>query len=124
MFCTNCGKEVCDNAVVCTQCGCYVNGNETKINKAQKSSKNKIVDLIMIISFAVYWGLILVVRPLVGVDHSTYMLFEALACILLLPGATAAFVVGFMVEKKYSKILSILLFIYACAAFVQLLCSI
>ncbi|MBQ7949248.1 MAG: zinc ribbon domain-containing protein [Clostridia bacterium] len=26
MFCTNCGKEIPDNAVVCTACGCLVNG--------------------------------------------------------------------------------------------------
>ena len=24
MFCKNCGKEICDEAVVCTNCGCLV----------------------------------------------------------------------------------------------------
>ena len=27
MFCANCGKEVNDKAVVCTHCGCAINGN-------------------------------------------------------------------------------------------------
>ena len=28
MFCTKCGKEIADEAVVCTNCGCAVNGGK------------------------------------------------------------------------------------------------
>lgn len=29
MFCAKCGKEISDEAVVCTNCGCAVNGGKT-----------------------------------------------------------------------------------------------
>lgn len=30
MFCQKCGKEIADNAAVCTYCGCAVSGSENK----------------------------------------------------------------------------------------------
>lgn len=36
MFCTNCGKEIDDKAVVCIHCGCAVNGNNTLNNPSEK----------------------------------------------------------------------------------------
>lgn len=34
MYCSNCGKEIDDKAVVCVHCGCATNNS---INKPQKS---------------------------------------------------------------------------------------
>lgn len=34
MFCSKCGKELSDEAVVCTNCGCAVNGGKTISNAA------------------------------------------------------------------------------------------
>lgn len=36
MFCSNCGKEIDDKAVVCVHCGCAVEGN-IALNKLPKS---------------------------------------------------------------------------------------
>ena len=61
MFCSNCGKELLDNAVVCPGCGCMVVGKEslfnqdqTNSNVAKKSSKGikNIQGIMGIIGFA------------------------------------------------------------------------
>ena len=41
MFCSNCGKEIDDNAVVCVHCGCG-----TK-NYRQKNQKNKLLAVLL-----------------------------------------------------------------------------
>ena len=33
-FCSHCGKELMDEAVVCTNCGCAVNGANSMTNAA------------------------------------------------------------------------------------------
>lgn len=35
MFCTKCGKEIADEAVVCVNCGCAVNGGKNISTAAQ-----------------------------------------------------------------------------------------
>ena len=35
-FCSKCGKEIHDDAVICVNCGCMVNSEPTKINKDGK----------------------------------------------------------------------------------------
>ncbi len=40
MFCSNCGKELPDNAVVCTGCGCLVNGDLLTSQAEEKPQKN------------------------------------------------------------------------------------
>ena len=30
-FCSNCGKEIMDNAVICVNCGCAVNNNSATV---------------------------------------------------------------------------------------------
>ena len=34
MFCSKCGKEIADETVVCTNCGCAVNGGKTMSSAA------------------------------------------------------------------------------------------
>ena len=36
MFCRNCGKELCEKAFVCTECGCLVETQPQKINAETK----------------------------------------------------------------------------------------
>ncbi|MBO7164895.1 MAG: TM2 domain-containing protein [Muribaculaceae bacterium] len=36
MFCSNCGAEVNDNAVVCVRCGCAVNRPSSAVNGVKK----------------------------------------------------------------------------------------
>ena len=43
MYCRNCGKEINDNAVICINCGCAVDGNANKSSlniKSNTSSEN------------------------------------------------------------------------------------
>ena len=41
MFCSKCGKEVLDEAVVCTNCGCAINGSSfCKNNDAEEDVPN------------------------------------------------------------------------------------
>ena len=32
MYCPNCGNQISDLAVICVNCGCAVNNNQTKVN--------------------------------------------------------------------------------------------
>lgn len=113
MFCSNCGKEVNENAVICTQCGCYVNGN-TSIGKSSSVKKsNKAVDLIMIISYAVYCIFNLIVSgTTVGMDATPYII-KFVFSILFAGSIAVAFALSFKVEKVYSKTTASLLFVYA-----------
>lgn len=45
MFCSNCGAEICDKAVVCVKCGCAVYTTENKDINA--SSKDWIATLLL-----------------------------------------------------------------------------
>jgi TM2 domain-containing membrane protein YozV len=36
MFCSKCGKEVHDEAVICVHCGCSIVNNNSSINSKQK----------------------------------------------------------------------------------------
>ena len=56
MFCRNCGKELCDEAFVCPQCGVLVNENtgKQKEKSVVESNKDKIGlinDIFLIVSF-------------------------------------------------------------------------
>lgn len=42
MFCSNCGKEIDDKAVVCVNCGCIVSNNKT-IATSEKSFGNCVI---------------------------------------------------------------------------------
>ena len=51
MFCKNCGKEVADNAYVCTNCGCLVDeSNQNKKLKNTSTNKNKTINILLKIS--------------------------------------------------------------------------
>ncbi len=56
MFCRNCGKELCDEAFVCPQCGVLVKENITKQKEKAVVESNKdkiglINDIFLIVSF-------------------------------------------------------------------------
>lgn len=123
MFCTNCGKEVCDNAVICTQCGCYVNGSEIKKSKPKKSGKSKAVDLISIFSFAGYNFLSIILTIIAGGfssrDYTTYYILRFVVALLFVSAMTIGFILSFKAEEKHSKVIAILLFIYAAPIFVS-----
>ena len=47
MYCSNCGNEVSDQAVVCTHCGCLIAGRSMQSRQEQKKS----VDTLSIVGF-------------------------------------------------------------------------
>ncbi len=49
MFCSKCGKEVNDEAVVCIHCGCAITNNN------RKEGKSWLVTLLLCLCFG-YWG--------------------------------------------------------------------
>ena len=112
MFCSNCGKEVNENAVICTQCGCYVNGS-TSIEKSSSVKKsNKAVDMIMIISYSVFCFLNLLLTIL-GADSTTHVILLFVFSILFAGGTAVAFALSFKAEKAHSRTLASILFVYA-----------
>ena len=56
MFCRNCGKEVDDNAYVCTGCGCLVNDGKVRRKEAVEgqNKKGKIAKILLLVSFGLF----------------------------------------------------------------------
>lgn len=56
MFCRNCGKEVDDNAYVCTGCGCLVNEGKARRKEVVEgqSKKEKIATILLMVSFGLF----------------------------------------------------------------------
>ena len=47
MYCSNCGAEVNDNAVVCVKCGCAIYRPEVKVYDPNKSTKDWLICLLL-----------------------------------------------------------------------------
>ena len=56
MYCSNCGAQINDNAVVCVKCGCAVNSPAPVYVNANGSSKDWLVTLLLCL-FAGYLGI-------------------------------------------------------------------
>lgn len=58
MFCRNCGKELCDKAFVCTECGCLVEGQPPKVKRSirvggdETVKEMRLLNLFLIVSFS------------------------------------------------------------------------
>ena len=61
-YCSHCGKELVDEAVVCTNCGCAVPGAEvsTTDNEGEKEAIRTIAKILMILSCVAALGAFLV----------------------------------------------------------------
>ena len=46
MYCSTCGKEINDNAVICPHCGCTTKNYE-KVSNVRKDEENKILYLLL-----------------------------------------------------------------------------
>lgn len=68
MFCSNCGKEIDDKAVICIHCGCQVN---TPTNAIAKKEQNGCLTgcLVMILIFGVIGIFFILLAGTVGL-HS------------------------------------------------------
>lgn len=51
MYCSKCGAEIADEAVVCTKCGCLVEGKKIELAQArEESGLKKVAEIFMIIA--------------------------------------------------------------------------
>jgi heme/copper-type cytochrome/quinol oxidase subunit 3 len=59
MFCTNCGKEVADNAFACPACGCLLHNEQTvkrKESQTDKEKREKLIHVFLLVSFGCFCG--------------------------------------------------------------------
>lgn len=59
MFCTNCGKEVADNAFACPACGCLLHQEQTvkrKSAQTDKEKREKLIHIFLRVSFGCFCG--------------------------------------------------------------------
>ena len=43
MFCSKCGNEIMDEAVICVKCGCYTHNNQPAVTNTKASSNTNSV---------------------------------------------------------------------------------
>lgn len=68
-YCTNCGKEVHDNAVVCVHCGCRLNSNQAMPGIRLNTNRSLIKYILLsLITFGIYG---LVVMSSISEDINT-----------------------------------------------------
>ena len=71
MYCPVCGKEISDEAVVCTGCGCMVQdqnrSNETTINETSKKSNVSLILGLVGIVFAWLFALVGHITSIIGI---------------------------------------------------------
>lgn len=67
-FCTHCGKEVNDNAIVCIHCGCAISAGNSSISTESKS-KSQISLILGIIGIVSAWLFALVghITSIIGI---------------------------------------------------------
>lgn len=57
-FCSKCGKELCDEAIVCTNCGCAVENNKSKASADDKVDVGLcVLSALLPIYGIIYWPL-------------------------------------------------------------------
>lgn len=143
MFCTNCGKEVADNAFACPACGCLVKDDQTiRKNQMQLQSekREKLITIFLFVSFgcfcvSLFFLLISMMSPNVVATYSysyvtTYVHYDmstvAPALVMYFPFlgfAITAFVMALhQKENKTLKTLCILNFMLA-LVFLPITCT-
>ena len=136
MFCSKCGKEVFDEAVVCPGCGCLLGHKQeqkvkTPVGPKDTTSKNTIAQILLFVSFglaafAVMWLFSSIFGAYVyapSYSRSVFLTidydFASLACVL----ASAAVITGvlslifavYKKEEQWMTTLTILNMIFAIA---------
>lgn len=66
-YCTKCGKELFDEAVICPNCGCMV--QENKKNKVEKKDNNEIVHIFSFISNILFAACFCIVIIMLGASR-------------------------------------------------------
>ena len=133
MFCTNCGKEVADNAFACPACGCLLHQEQTvkrKSAQTDKEKREKLIHVFLLVSFGCFCGCLFfflnaLLSPYVEI-YSNYRVYAniyydaslagpSLACYFPFLGfAITAFVMALrQKENKTLKTLCILNFMLA-----------
>ena len=59
-YCSSCGSEIKDEAVICTKCGCAVNGKTLQGSKSKNMSTMQTIALVFMIISCVGYGMFLI----------------------------------------------------------------
>ncbi|MBQ7923947.1 MAG: hypothetical protein IJ329_01420 [Clostridia bacterium] len=149
MFCTHCGKEISENAYVCTGCGCLVQQEEPKTkakikteeadtDKGLKLAKMFMIATMAFVGLAFIFTVIYFTSFYVDYYYSSYTQtysyfylwgdYDFAICAIIFSVCafglgTTQFTVMLIKEKKLStlKLLSVIVFIMALASFVAAL---
>jgi hypothetical protein len=62
-YCSKCGQKLVDEALVCTQCGCYVNAGSIPVVRTEESSGLATCALV----FAFLWPIVGLILGIIGV---------------------------------------------------------
>ena len=120
MFCSNCGKEVSENAYVCPECGFLLSKKQKLQLEKLKETRNKVFNILLIISFA-FTCLVQIlpqIQSLVFIKHGYQDCnydFQVASYIFAFFASVASivnFVLSFKIENGALRMLSILNFIY------------
>lgn len=73
-FCSKCGKEICDEAVICPFCGCPVNGQSNPFGPAQTNIR---------LTEAEHNTQIVLILSIVGIVSTFFMGIVGLVCAII-----------------------------------------
>ncbi|MBQ7949247.1 MAG: hypothetical protein IJ284_05740 [Clostridia bacterium] len=120
MFCKNCGKELCEQAYVCPDCGCLV-GNVAKAREKtsiiqNENEKNGLLKIFLMISFACLCVAFMFAFFWMDAWEDAYVILTSSLSFLALGAGIISFVFGLRKETQESmKLISIFNFM-ACVA--------
>ena len=114
MFCSNCGKEVCDNAYVCIGCGCLVNRRKPAVPKTpvegNEGSKRFIV-WFFIAAGAIALALLFFNIGIWGEEWDLVLVSGILGLAFVLPAGIVSFIFGMKEESVTLKYCSVSMFV-------------
>lgn len=108
MFCRNCGKELCDDAFVCPNCGCLAKDlPKAEVERAPvENKKGSKLTTVALILCTISWGLMCF-----GDGMGFFPVVSLIALIWGFLVATVAFIFGLIQKKeKWVKYLAIFVF--------------
>lgn len=71
-FCTNCGKELDENAVLCLNCGVLLDSNQNAISNKEKKEKKKSFPTWAIVLIVVFCTVVLPILAVIGVTATVF----------------------------------------------------
>lgn len=95
-YCTHCGKELLDEAVICVGCGCAVDGQNTQTAKGQQADGATLINTLSqrVNTNAIIWLVIGILQIIGGIFINWFLLIVGVLNII-----------SSVQDMKYSKVL-------------------